>query len=190
MKKPRTVNYINNKHLLEEMKLFIAARKEAVDAGRETPQISKYIGESIMSIANKLARKGNFSGYSFREEMISDGIENCIMYLHNFNTEKSNNPFAYITRIIWQAYVRRIEKEGKHSYIRHKMMAGSSIFNELGEMDTADRTAVNSIMEHAGNDKSSEIISKFENKLADKKRKKADKLLIDAETAANGGQVE
>lgn len=179
MKKPRTVNYINNKDLLEEMKKFITARQEALKADKPAPQISKYIGEAIMLIANRLARKGNFSGYSFRDEMISDGIENCIMYLHNFNPAKSNNPFAYITLIIWRAYVRRIEKENKHSYIRHKLMVNNSIFNGTGDVDKSDRNAVTSMMESSQNDKSSDIIDKFEGKLADKKDKKANKMLME-----------
>ena len=75
-----------------------------------------------MLIANKLATKSNFSGYSFKEEMISDGIENCIMYMKNFNPEKSTNPFAYFTQIIKFAFIRRIEREKKQQYIKIKNM--------------------------------------------------------------------
>jgi hypothetical protein len=182
MKKPRTVNYINNKDLLEEMKKFISARNAALAEGKETPQISRYIGEAIMMIANRLARKSNFSGYSFRDEMISDGIENCIMYLHNFNPEKSSNPFAYITLIIWRAYVRRIDKEGKHSYIRHKLMFNSSMLNGIGEFDKDDMDVINSVMEGSQNEKSHEIISKFEGKIQSKKDKKAQKAADELES--------
>jgi hypothetical protein len=175
MKKPRTVNYINNKDLLAEMVKFIDARNAALSAGEDLPQISRYIGQAIMLIADRLARKGNFSGYSFRDDMIGDGIENCIMYLHNFNPAKSNNPFAYITLIIWRAYVRRIEKEQKHSYIRHKLAASSSILNGIGDLDKSDLDAIAVAMDGISNDKSNEIIEKFEGKIEKKKEKKAKK---------------
>lgn len=169
----KSVNYINNKQLYAEMVKFIDARTEAKTAGEQMPQISNYIGQAIMLIASRLATKPNFSGYSFKDEMISDGIENCIMYLHNFNPAKSTNPFAYITLIIWRAYIRRIEKEAKHSYIRHKMMFASPATTGLNEMDASDAAAISSVMSSMSNDKSADIIEKFETKLANKKEKKA-----------------
>ena len=54
--------------------------------------------------------------------MISDGIENCLQYIHNFNPEKSKNPFAYFTQIIYYAFIRRIQKEKKQSHVKHKMI--------------------------------------------------------------------
>jgi hypothetical protein len=172
-KSRKSINYINNKDLHQEMIKFIDGRKAALAAGKQPPQISKYIGQAIMLIADRLARKGNFSGYSFKDEMISDGIENCIMYLHNFNPEKSNNPFAYITLIIWRAYIRRIEKEAKHSYIRHKLMFTNPVLNGTGEsMDKSDMDAISSAMESMSNEKSADIIEKFETKLQKKKDKK------------------
>ena len=52
--------------------------------------------------------------------MVSDGIENCLQYIHNFNPEKSTNPFAYFTQIIYYAFIRRIQKEKKQLYIKYK----------------------------------------------------------------------
>ena len=54
--------------------------------------------------------------------MIADGIENCLMYAHNFNPEKSTNPFSYFTQMIYYAFLRRIEKEKKQNYIKYKLM--------------------------------------------------------------------
>ena len=54
--------------------------------------------------------------------MISDGIENCLQYAYNFNPEKSKNPFAYFTQIIYYAFIRRIQKEKKQSHIKHKVI--------------------------------------------------------------------
>jgi DNA-directed RNA polymerase specialized sigma subunit len=113
-------NYVNNKDLLESLIQYKEACKEAEDSGEDTPRVPDYIGECIFMIANRLATKPNFSGYSYKEDMISDGIENCLQYIHNFDPEKSKNPFAYFTQIIWYAFLRRIQKEKKQLYIRFK----------------------------------------------------------------------
>ena len=59
--------------------------------------------------------------------MISDGIENCLQYCSNFNPDKSNNPFAYFTQIIYYAFIRRIQKEKKQQHIRHKIIENMSV---------------------------------------------------------------
>jgi len=98
-------NYVNNKDLLESLIQYKEACKEAEDSGDQTPRVPDYIGECIFMIANRLATKPNFSGYSYKDDMISDGIENCLQYIHNFDPEKSKNPFAYFTQIIWYAFL-------------------------------------------------------------------------------------
>lgn len=178
--KRQTRNYVNNKQLHEVLKEFVAARKIAEKGGEELPRIPNYVGECISLIATRLATKPNFSGYSYVDEMISDGIENCIMYIHNFNPEKSNNPFGYITLIIHHAFLRRIEKEQKHSYVRHKMMMQG---NHIGAMTYGGDYDSNEFDALTGNnnDTSNSIIENFETRLADKKAKKKEKALRDAE---------
>ena len=94
----------------------------AKDNDIEPPVIPDYAGECFLKIAEKLSHRPNFINYAFREEMVSDGIENCVMYANNFNPEKSQNPFAYFTQIIYYAFLRRIEKEKKQLYIKYKTM--------------------------------------------------------------------
>lgn len=113
-------NYVNNKDLLEALIAYQKTCREAEDAGEGRPRVPDYIGTCIYQIATRLATKPNFSGYSYKEDMISDGIENCLLYINNFNPEKSQNPFAYFTQIIWYAFLRRIQKEKKQMYIRFK----------------------------------------------------------------------
>ena len=84
---------------------------ESEAAGDEPPQITNYLGECILKIANHLSYRPNFIKYTYREEMISDGIENCLQYIDRFDPAKSSNPFAYFTQIIYYAFVRRITKE-------------------------------------------------------------------------------
>jgi len=112
---PKTANhYVDNAKflaaLLEHRDRVIAARA----AGTELPQISNYLGECFVKIAEHLSYKANFIGYPFRDEMVGDAIENCLAVVNNFDPAKSKNPFAYFTQITFYAFVRRITKEKKH----------------------------------------------------------------------------
>lgn len=113
-------NYVDKAEFLEALKEYARLCREAEEAGDERPAIPKYIGEAMWLIAKGLAMRGNFSNYPFRDDMIMDGVENCLMYMHNFNPEKTSNPFGYFTKIIWYAFLRRIAKEKKQMYIRYK----------------------------------------------------------------------
>lgn len=177
--KRQTRNYVNNKQLYEVMKEFIAERRIALDAEQELPRIPNYVGECISLIATRLATKPNFSGYSFIDEMVSDGIENCIMYIHNFNPDKSTNPFGYITLIIHHAFLRRIEKEAKHSYVRHKLMMQGSHLRAMEYGGDYDGNEFEALTGHT-NDTSNSIIENFEGKLRKKKEKKKERALLDA----------
>ena len=125
------IHYVDNKKLNLAMTAFVAKCKEAEEAGEPRPKIPEYIGECIYKIATRLATNRNFSSYSYKDEMIADGIEVCIRYLHNFNPEKSNNPFSYFTQIIYYAFLQRISKEKKQAYIRAKSFENSAIMNTI-----------------------------------------------------------
>ena len=84
-----------------------------------------------MKIAEGLSHKPNFINYTYRDEMIADGIENCLMYFNNFNPDKSNNPFAYFTQIIYYAFLRRIMKEKKQLYVKYKATEQIGILDEF-----------------------------------------------------------
>lgn len=130
-------NYVNNKDLLDSLIAYREACKDAEESGDKLPKVPDYIGSCILLIAQRLATKPNFSGYSYKEEMISDGIENCLQYIHNFDPEKSSNPFAYFTQIIWYAFLRRIQKEKKQTYIKFKAsqdMLTQAIINDSSDV--------------------------------------------------------
>ena len=124
MKRKRVVSehYVNNKEFLEALIVFKAKCAQAKEAGEPRPRISNYIGECFLKIATHLSYKPNFVNYMFREDMICDGIENCLQYIENFNPEKSKNPFAYFTQIIYYAFLRRIQKEKRQLEIKNKIL--------------------------------------------------------------------
>ena len=125
--KKKKPHYVNNKEFLQAMIDWKATVAEAEANDESRPQVTNYIGECFLKIANHLSYRPNFINYTYREEMISDGIENCLQYIDNFDPEKSKNPFAYFTQIIYFAFVRRITKEKKQSKIKDKLLKSSNI---------------------------------------------------------------
>lgn len=115
-------HYVSNADFLAAIVEMKAKVKEAEEKGLPKPPVSNYIGECILKIATHLSYKPNFINYSYRDEMISDGIENCLQYIDNFDPTKSNNPFSYFTQIIYYAFLRRIAKEKKQTYIKGKLI--------------------------------------------------------------------
>ena len=113
-------HYIDNKRFLDELVTHRKAVAKARKAGNPLPQASDYIGQCFLDIANNLAKKANFANYSYRDEMVSDSVENCIMYVTNFDPRKSKNPFAFFTQIVYYAFLRRISKEKKQNYVKMK----------------------------------------------------------------------
>lgn len=129
-KKGKTTHYVNNAEFLAEMiKYKEQYAKYAEDPTQSTPppRPSEYIGKAILSIATNLSTKGNFANYTYRDEMISDAIENCFQYLKNFDPDKSSNPFAYFTQISHYAFLRRIQREKRQAYTKVKMFENANI---------------------------------------------------------------
>ena len=120
-------HYVDNKRFLEEMKKYRKKVLSARNRKRKDPPISNYIGECFLKIANHLSYRPNFINYTYKEDMISDGIENCLTYVANFDPEKSSNPFAYFTQIIYYAFIRRIQKEKKQTTIKQKLILKSGL---------------------------------------------------------------
>jgi len=134
-------HYINNgdfcKALVDYQNLVAVAKAE----GKPKPRIPNYIGECFMKIAEGLSHKPNFINYSYRDEMVGDGIENCLMYFENFDTTKSSNAFAYFTQIIYFAFLRRIQKEKKQLYVKYKSTEQFGLLDENELMGYDDMPA-------------------------------------------------
>ena len=133
MAKQKSQHYVDNKEFLRAKIEW----KEECNKADEILPVTNYIGECFLKIATHLSYRPNFINYTYREEMISDGIENCLQYVKNFNPEKSNNPFAYITQIIYYAFLRRIAKEKRQTHIKNKMIEKDT-FDSYTTMDGDD----------------------------------------------------
>ena len=137
MPKKKTEHYVNNKQLLEALIVYREKVAHAKENDLPKPRITNYLGECFLKIATHLSYKPNFVNYMFREDMISDGIENCVQYIHNFDPEKSRNPFAYFTQIIHYAFLRRIQKEKKQLDIKTKIIERTGFDEVMVVDDTA-----------------------------------------------------
>ena len=128
MVKKKKNNIVDNKKLTKELGLYVEefnklnpnhVKKSNIEPIR--PKVSEYLGKAILDMANHLATKPNFSGYTWLSDMISDGYINCLAYMHNFDLEKTNG-HAYISMILWRSYVTRIKRENNNSKIKNKYM--------------------------------------------------------------------
>ena len=131
-------HYVDNKKFLEAMIEYRDRCEKAKNRNRKKPDVTNYIGECFLKIANHLSYRPNFINYTFRDDMISDGIENCLQYMDNFNPDKSKNPFAYFTQIIYYAFIRRIQKEKKQIQIKSKLIANAGVENMMDQLQGDD----------------------------------------------------
>ena len=174
-RKPK--QYVNTADFLKALMDYKEASKLATKNKTAPPPIPNYIGECLMKIAEGLSHKPNFINYTYRDEMMSDGIENCLMYFNNFNPDKSKNPFAYFTQIIYYAFLRRIQKEKKQTYVKYKATEQMGILDEFEMLELEDGSS----MQFQLYDNIAEFIETYEtakeNKKAVKKPKGIEKFL-------------
>lgn len=161
-------NYINNSEFLVLLENYQKIKKQAIEKGHPIPSIPDDIGVCILEIARGLARRPNFSAYTFKEDMISDGIENCFQYIDNFDPKVSNNPFSYFTQIVYYAFLRRINTESKQSYVKFKSFENHDLFTDHKYETKKHVNLIKSIV----NEKTQDIITRFEERLMNKAAKK------------------
>jgi len=177
--KTKKEHYVNNKEFLEAMKLYRKSVNKAKKEKKQKPPVTDYIGSCFLKIANHLSYRPNFINYTFRDDMISDGIENCLQYLDNFNPSKSNNPFAYFTQIIYYAFVRRIQKEKKQVTIKNRLITESN-YDDMTLQPGEDKEFKNQFTEFLKKNMPIEEQQKIaDSNKKKKKRKRTSKVSLD-----------
>lgn len=168
--KTAKVHYVDNQKFYQEILNHKKKVTEAREKGLEDPKLPNYIGECIWKIASKLANKPCFINYSYRDEMISDGIENCILYFNDYNPDIGKNPFAYFTQVIYFAFLRRINKEEKNRYIIYKNFQETIVNNgHAGFLVDSDDNHLLTVNLY---DNINDFLERFEKKEAVKKEKR------------------
>lgn len=176
-------HYVDNKQFFAAMVEYLDRVKKAEAEGEERPRIPDYIGDCFMKIATHLSYKPNFINYTYRDDMIMDGVENCIQYIYNFNPEKTQNPFAYFTQIIWYAFLRRIQKEKRQLYVKYKHLEVLDLEDAMEQGGTSRKTNIRE--EHAAR---LEFIKNYEESMAEQ-RKKQKRVKTRREQTANGSTL-
>ena len=146
--KKKSEHYVNNKEFFAAMVEYKKSVNKAQKEKKNKPRVPDYIGGCFLKIANHLSYRPNFINYTFRDDMISDGIENCLQYLDNFNPEKSKNPFAYFTQIIYYAFIRRIQKEKKQIQIKSKLIANAGVENMMDQLQGDDQQYQSQLLDY------------------------------------------
>lgn len=184
-------HYVDNKQFFEAMTEYIDKCRKATEDGTDIkecrPPVSNYIAECFMKISERLSYSPNFVNYTFKDEMICDGIENCLLYMHNFNPDKSKNPFSYFTQIIYFAFLRRIQKEKKQQYVKLKSFSNSMILDTMHDTqgDDADEDYQNTFVEYL-QDNMDQFLKDFEDSHF-KKKTKAKAKKVKKEKEVEGG---
>lgn len=168
-------HYINNKEFLKALIEYQADIVQCESDGKVKPYVTDYIAMCFLQIAQRLSYRPNFINYTYKDDMISDGLENCLAYMHNFNPEKSTNPFAYFTQIIYYAFLRRIQKEKKQQYVKYKYFDNKAGFEQMDELQEHDKQSFDFINERGSVDfhiHIKEFIDDMERKEDEKKAKR------------------
>lgn len=171
--KPSGKHYIDNKLFYTVMLQYKNDVNHAKEQGLPNPPIPPYVGECLFKIATRLCMKPNFVNYTYRDEMVADGLENCVAYINNFDPEKSTNPFAYFTQIIYYAFLRRIEHEKKHLYIKQKTLENFYFEGMLAEQAIGEDDRVVTV--DLDNEYMKNLVESYEKKQAEKQTKAREK---------------
>lgn len=170
----KTVHYVDNKVLLEALVVWLKDIKKAARKKLDKPPLPEYVAECMLKMANRLSQKAGFVNYTYREDMVGDALESCLRYIHNFDPEKSSNAFAYITQIIHNAFIRRIQKEQKQLYVKMRIVDEADFIDSYERQDGDSAHYNNSYVTYLQENKG-DVIQKFENWKESKKSKASKK---------------
>lgn len=171
----RKRNYVNNPDFYAALKEYQESCREAESRGEERPDVPRYIGECIWHIANRYSTKPNFYYYSYRDEMIADGLDSASRAILKFDPAKSDNPFAYFTQIIKNAFIQRIKTEQKEVYIKYKVTENSIINGATFEGSSGDSEDLSSHESLTG-DYIADFVNKYENRIREQTEKRKKKV--------------
>ncbi len=134
--KRQSIHYVNNAEFSQAVVDYVTIVNECQKDDILVPKVPDYIAQCFLKISEGLSHKSNFIGYTYREEMVMDAVENCLKAILNYNLEAATrtgkpNAFAYFTQIVWYAFLRRIAKEKKQQDIKMKYLTKSGIENFL-----------------------------------------------------------
>lgn len=177
------VHYIDKKEFYNELVQYKKDKAAFLEKNPDKKfRVPETLGKKILLICKNLSYRYNFINYTYRDEMVLDGIENCLLYIDNFNTEKYDNPFAYFTTIAYYAFVRRInEEKGEHAkkakFVHNMVVLGDYFEESLGNQEDEHFNEVIQNLQVYYNYDAMETVDRRKKEKADKKKKKKEESL-------------
>lgn len=132
--KPSDRNYVNNKEFTLALDKYARACAKARAEERDEPKMPNYVGECIMKMAERLSLTPRFRGYPFREDAVGNSIIAAVKYAKNFNGDKYDNGFAYVTQILFSHMIITIKKE-KQKYQTSLAMIQQAQLSVFGDQE-------------------------------------------------------
>lgn len=179
--KPRDKpHYVNNRDFSYAVVDYVKAANKAKENGEQNPVIPDYIAICFMKICEGLSHKPNFVRYTYRDEMVMDGVENCLKAIYNYNIDTATrtgkpNAFSYFTQIAYFAFIRRIVKEKKQTDIKFKFMEQANIEDFVSAIDLnspIDQSFLDTLREKISKIKDTDkAIKEFKKEEKEKKKK-------------------
>lgn len=114
--------YVNGKEFFVMLKAYHESYLLSVENQTDKPLVSNEIAGAIVQICNRLSNSFNFIGYSYKDEMIADGIFKCLDKVHRFDPAISQNPFGFFSQLAYNAFINRIKIEQKQASIRARLI--------------------------------------------------------------------
>lgn len=116
-------HYVDNKRFAQLIREY-HQRKQTNPSER----IPEEIGGYLIAMSERLASRYNFSNYTYRDEFVQDGILRAVEAFRSFDPNKSSNPFAYFTKVIYRTFIQRIKKEKSERQMRDELIMVNPIF--------------------------------------------------------------
>jgi hypothetical protein len=173
-------HYVNNRDFSYAVVDYVTASNKAKEAGTKNPVVPDYIAICFMKICEGLSHKPNFVRYTYRDEMVMDGVENCLKAIYNYRIDAATrtgkpNAFSYFTQIAYFAFIRRIVKEKKQTDIKFKFMEQANIEDFVSAIDKnspIDQSFLDTLREKMSRiQETDNAIKKFEKEEKIKKKK-------------------
>jgi len=97
---------------MSETNLYIDNETILKELAKSIEQPTEQLHMIFYTMATNIAKRNNFRGYSYKEDMIHEAYIKCVKVYKKFNPEKQN-PFAFFTTIIFNTMIDFIKKEHK-----------------------------------------------------------------------------
>lgn len=173
VEKKKKQPYIDKVKFYEALKEYRRIYDDAVAEGNEPPEMPKYIGECFIAIGRNFAKKPQYFEYTWKDDMINDGVLDCVKYWRTFDPEKSTEAFSYFTQCFYNAFSRKLNEENKQKYIKYKTCENKGIFGEydkyIVESDSGELSDDDKQSSYISYENVSTYVSEYEEKIKRKK---------------------